>query len=84
MINSGTSNDNEEEEKAELVRRLTAMEDAEEHDNLFDKPVAFGSGRPDQASLAAAMGRPMVSTTSVSVSCDADDGADHFIYADPV
>lgn len=50
---------------------------------MFDKPVPFGSGRPDPASLAAAMGRPVAATTEVSVSCDPDDGADHTVYADP-
>ena len=73
----------DEEEKAALVRRLRQMEAEEEHDDMFDKPVPFGSGRPDEFSLAAAEGRPEKITTSISVSCDPDDGADHQIYADP-
>ena len=62
------------------------MEAEEEHDNMFDKPVAFGSGKPDESALAAAMGGPVNKTASieVSVSCDVDDGADHYIYSDPI
>ena len=42
MVSSSTGNDSDEE-KAELVRRLQAMEAEEEHDEMFDKPIAFGS-----------------------------------------
>ena len=50
MVSSSTGYDSEEE-KANLVRRLKAMEAQEEHDNLFDKPVPFGQGAPDEASI---------------------------------
>lgn len=46
MVSSSTGYDSEEE-KANLVKRLKAMEAEEEHDNLFDKPVPFGLGAPD-------------------------------------
>jgi len=55
MVSSSTGYDSEEE-KANLVKRLKAMEAEEEHDNLFDKPVPFGQGGPDQAAIQAAMG----------------------------
>jgi len=39
---SSLPTDDSEEEKRRLVERLKAMEAAEEHDDMFDKPTAFG------------------------------------------
>ena len=42
MISSSSGYDSDEE-KAALVRRLKAMEAEEEHDDIFDRPIPFGS-----------------------------------------
>ena len=85
MINTSTGkgDDDSDDEKAALVRRLQAMEAEEEHDGMFDNPVPFGSAAA-QAVMTKNQGKPTttMATATTSVSCDADDGADHFVYMD--
>ena len=58
------------------------MEAEEEHDGLFDAPVPFGSAEARDL-IQTGAGKSVSKTTEMSVSCDADDGMDHFIYTDP-
>lgn len=87
MVNTATGED-EEEKKAALVRRLQAMEAAEEHDGLFDAPVPFGSAQARQliqtgGGVTTTVTSAIGASCEVSASCDADDGMDHYIYTDP-
>ena len=81
MVNSATGDDSEEE-KAALVERLKKMEAEEEHDNLFDNPIPFGSGAPSAAAILAATGK--ASTATVQIIADDDDEVDHYVYTDPI
>ena len=81
MVSSASGYDSEEEKRA-LVERLKKMEAEEEHDNLFDCPVPFGSGAPTDAAIRAATGK--AATSEVCIGGDGDDNVDHFVYADPV
>ena len=93
MVNTATGKgDDSDEEKAALVRKLQKMEAEEEHDGMFDNPVPFGSAAA-KAIIGKDIARKMhgdrsvplyatAGTTTTSVSCDADDGADHFVYTD--
>ena len=61
------------------------MEEAEEHDGLFDAPIPFGSAKAQELIQNGNDGRLQISrnNTEVSASYDADDGMDHYIYTDP-
>ena len=48
MVNSSSGNDDSDDEKAALVRRIQAMT-ADEEEDPFDKPVPFGSQAAQEA-----------------------------------
>lgn len=58
------------------------MEAEEEHDGIFDNPIPFDS-QEAAAAIRAQEAKPTTTSREISVSCDTEAGADHFVYADP-